>query len=198
MKQISYIAIVLVISIAFFLGWKHAKTISENERLKHNLLELSIEKKDLATTLTVKDRELKTLIQERFPILERKLDSLKIRSNTIEKIVVQEIIYRDTTTRSTDLQPVLDAIQKKVKIVSPFVDTTPCLTIVGQVEFNGETLNLSITDRKFTSIAEAVSHWERKQWKFWFIKSRLFGKKELKVTVFNNCGESKTIVVNKK
>tara|TARA_R110002051_G_scaffold257868_1_gene316865 strand:+ start:3013 stop:3612 length:600 start_codon:yes stop_codon:yes gene_type:complete len=198
MKQISYIAIVLALAGMFFIGRQYANAISENERLRHNLAETVRENSELATALTVKDSELRELLQNKFPELEAKLDSLKIRSNTIEKIVVQKHFYKDTAVSKTDLRPVLDAIQKKAKIITPFVDSTACLVVKGYVEYNGERLNLAITNREFKSISEAVSHWERKQWKFWFIKSRLFGRKELKVTVFNNCGESKTIVVNKK
>ena len=198
MKQISYIAIVLALAGMFFIGRQYANAISENERLRHNLAETVRENSELATALTVKDSELRELLQNKVPELEAKLDSLKIRSNTIEKIVVQKHFYKDTAVSKTDLRPVLDAIQKKAKIITPFVDSTACLVVKGYVEYNGERLNLAITNREFKSISEAVSHWERKQWKFWFIKSRLFGRKELKVTVFNNCGESKTIVVNKK
>ena len=198
MKQISYIAIVLALVGMFFIGRQYANAISENERLRHNLAETVRENSELATALTVKDGELRELLQNKFPELEAKLDSLKIRSNTIEKIVVQKHFYKDTAVIKTDLRPVLDAIQKKAKIKTPFVDSTACLVVKGYVEYNGERLNLAITNREFKSISEAVSHWERKQWKFWFIKSRLFGRKELKVTVFNNCGESKTIIVNKK
>tara|TARA_R110000764_G_C10826527_1_gene362315 strand:- start:53 stop:652 length:600 start_codon:yes stop_codon:yes gene_type:complete len=198
MKQISYIAIVLALVGMFFIGRQYANAISENERLRQNLSEINRENTELATALTVNKKELRELLQNKFPELEAKLDSLKIRSNTIEKIVVQKTFYKDTAVNNTDLKPILDAIQKKAKIITPFVDSTACLVVKGYVEYNGEKLNLAITNREFKSISEAVSHLERKQWKFWFIKSRLFGRKELKVTVFNSCGENKTIIVNKK
>lgn len=197
MKQISYIVIGLALVGIFFTGWKFAKTTSENDRLRKNVAEMQNENQGLTMSLSVKNRELRELLEGRFPALERKLDSAKIRSSTIEKIVVQKVIYRDTSVVKTNLQPIVEAVDNRISTTFPFVDKSPCLTIKGKIEFDGEDLSLSITDREFLSINEAVSHWERRQWKFLFIKSRLFGRKELKVTVFNNCGESKTIIVNK-
>ncbi len=198
MKWPIYILIFVVLSAIAYLGYDYAETKQENKHLKANQKELLYENETLVTNLNLTQKELSEFVKIRFPALKAKIDSANIRSRTIEKIVVQKVIYKDTTSRKTDLKPVVEAIQKGIYIKEPFADISHCMIIRGFVEYDGKKMNITISDREFKSINQAVSYWERKQWKLWFIKSRWFGKKEIKVTVFNSCGESKTVVVNRK
>lgn len=122
----------------------------------------------------------------------------KISSNRIEKIITQKLEYLDNQQRSTDLQPILDAIKEKRNIKVPVVDSTKCLVVKGYVVFENDTLKLDITDRKFKNRSDVVSYWQRNQWNFLGIKTRLFGRKKATVIIKDDCGNTETFVIDKK
>lgn len=169
----------------------------EANRLKANVDQLTTEKNALVTNLTFTTKEMASFLKERFPALEAKLDSAKIAPRRIETVVVQKTIYMDTTYKKLDMSPIVAAIKESRKIVVPFEDKTKCLLIKGTIEYDGQKLDLNIAERQFSSINEIVAHVERKRWRLLGIPTRMFGKKETKITVFNGCGESKTIILNK-
>ncbi len=170
----------------------------EAKRLEKNNAELT-KKNASVIALELTTKELKEYVQQNYGVLEAKLDSANIKARNVERIVVQNYYYRDTTSRKVDLQPIVEAIKGNIKMSVPVLDQSPCLVISGFMEYDGERLQLNITDRQFTSIDEVVAHAERRQWKLLgILPTRLLGKKETKITVFNNCGESKTIVLSKK
>ena len=72
------------------------------------------------------------------------------------------------------------------------------MVIKGFVVFKNDTLQLDITDRQFTNSSEVVSYYERRQWKFLGIKTRLFGKKQLTVIIKDDCGRSETVIIDLK
>lgn len=192
--------IIGVLAILILVGGVFAvRAFNENKLLRNNVDNLSRENEKNAIVLEFKDRAFKDFINNKWPQMQETLDSLKIKQRRIEQVVVQKIYYKDSTVKKIDLQPVVDAVKKGVYIKEPFQDKTDCLVISGYVEYNGTKMNIVISDREFKSVNEVVSHWERKKWKlFGFIPTRLFGRKEIKVTVLNSCGESKTVIVNKK
>jgi len=130
--------------------------------------------------------------------LTKFLKDQKIATNRIERIITQRLKYSDTAKRSTDLQPILDAIKNQRDIKVPIIDSTDCLIIKGFVVFANDTLSLDITDRQFTNTTDVISYWERNQWKLLGIKTRLFGRKSATVIIKDDCGNTKTFVVNKK
>ncbi|EAR15453.1 hypothetical protein [Robiginitalea biformata] len=191
------VAAALAIAVLFTL-WVREK--NENKVIRDNFRAALAEDSALVTNYRVLSREFNDLIKVKFPALQEKLDSANIRAKRVERVVVQQIYYRDTTSRAVDLTPVVDAIQRGVKLPDsiPFTDIGPCLIIGGYVDYDGRRLTINITDRQFTSINEVVGHWRRRQWKILgLIPTRLFGRKEAVITVFNSCGESKTTVIEK-
>ncbi|TDW48835.1 hypothetical protein EV144_103352 [Flavobacterium sp. 270] len=66
------------------------------------------------------------------------------------------------------------------------------------ISFENDTLKWQVLDCQFKNKSDAVAYWERKQWKFLGIKSRLFGKIELTSKTFDNCGESRILRIEKK
>lgn len=199
MKWAKNISIIITLAGLVYGIVDYTRTKNDNKRLRANVTNLTNEKNDVATILEFTDRELSDFLEARFSELEAKIDSANIRKKNIERVIVQNHYYRDTTQRRTNLTPVVEAVQKGVKISQPFKDVSKCLAISGFIEYDGHRLELNITDRQFSSINEVVSHWKRKKWKlFGLIPTRLFGKREIKVTVFNDCGESKTVILTKK
>ena len=175
----------------------------EKNRLEENEKALLMERESILTHFRATSDEMEDFINHMAPKLQEKLDSANIKIRNIQRVVVQKTVYVDTTTRTTDLDTILKTIQKGINtpatvLSAPIVDESPCLIIRGNVSFDGEHLELNITDREFSSVSEVVSHIQRRQWRLLgLIKTRFLGKRELKVTVFNSCGKSQTKILTK-
>ena len=72
------------------------------------------------------------------------------------------------------------------------------MTIKGYVDFSGDSLTLDIIERTFKNTTDIVAHLERREWKFLGIKTRFLGKKQAIVKTFDQCGESKTLIIDNK
>ncbi len=203
-KNSALLSILVVVGILIWGIVDRGNLKAEIKRLEHNNNEWVYEKLGILSDYRVSTNEMAEFINRKMPDLEEKLDSANLKIKNIQQVVVQKTIYIDTTTKTTDLRPVLEAIQsistKPIArhVAVPVVDESPCLLVRGLVTFDGESLELTITERKFTSINEVVTHITRNQWRLLGIPTRLFGKKKLSVTVFNSCGESTTTVLTKK
>ncbi|MEM1339816.1 MAG: hypothetical protein AAF634_13160 [Bacteroidota bacterium] len=203
-KNIPIVLLGLFVGVFIWLLRDRSKLKKDNLRLFHNIKELIQEKEQLLSDFNVTSKEMAHFINWKMPELEKKLDSANLKIKNIQRVVVHKTIYRDTITKTTDLKPVLTAIRKihnksfARPVVVPVVDLSPCLIIRGLVSYDGENLSLSVTDREFKSLNEVVTHIERKPWNLLGISTRIFGRKRLKVTVFNNCGETQTTILTKK
>lgn len=194
--KIYLIVIGLLAALSFYKDYKFQK--SENKRQAEN--NESLRKMDslgYAQQLLNK-RELEEHLEFNRQDLQLFLEEERIRTRRIEKIITQSLSYRDTSRRSINLQPILEAIEQNHKIRVPVIDSTECLVISGYVAFENDTLTLDITDRKFKNKSDVVSYWERNQWKFLGIKTRLFGRKKATVIIKDDCGRSETFVIDKK
>ncbi len=194
LKEVFIGALIVLVVLLYISNKKNKK---DNERNQNNYIEALQENVDIVTTLNLDKQQFEKTINLRFDTLVSQLDSANIQLKKVQRVVVQKFYYKDTTQNKMDLQPIVEAIHKSVKLSVPFIDKTPCLIVRGLLMYNGQSLSLNIQEREFKSINEVVSHIERNQWNLLFFKTRLFGKKEIKVTVFNQCGESKTIIINK-
>ena len=126
------------------------------------------------------------------------LKESNIKLGRVTSFMQSVLKYRDTTIVETDLSPVLDAINLKKNISVPFVDSTKCMTIKGNVDLIGGFMTLNITDRVFNNKTSIIAYWERREWKFLGIKTRFLGKKQGTAKVIDECGESRTINIEKK
>ncbi|MNL86767.1 hypothetical protein D3C87_2156190 [compost metagenome] len=55
-----------------------------------------------------------------------------------------------------------------------------------------------VDDRQFHNKSDAVAYWERREWNFLGFKTRFLGKKQFTAKVFDECGESRTMKIEKK
>ena len=185
--MINYIQIIKNIAIVIFIGiviwfykdWQFQK--SENIRQTENMRQVRISDSLRFSSQIVNSNELKDYLQYQNSDLLNNLSKEGIKTNRVKEIVSTNYVYRDTTYTE----------HKEKK----FTDSTKCLTIKGTINPNG---SVSITDRKFTNKTDAVAFWERKQWSFLGIKSRFLGKKQMSAKVYNECGESQIIKIEKK
>ncbi len=149
-------------------------------------------------SVTYNKAELDQYLEYQRKDLQQFLKENKVNTRNIEQIITQKLEYLDNINRKTDLQPILDAISKRQDVKVPIIDSTSCLIIKGFVVFENDTLSLDITERKFKNRSDVVSYWERNQWSFLGIKTRLFGRKKATVIIKDDCGNTETFVIDKR
>ena len=185
--MINYFQIIKNIAIIMFIGliiwfykdWQFQK--SENIRQTENMRQVRMSDSLRFSSQIVNSNELKDYLQYQNSDLLNNLSKEGVKTNRIKEIVSTNYVYRDTIYQ----------VHKENK----FTDSTKCLTIKGTINTDG---SVSITDRKFNNKTDAVAYWERKQWSFLGIKSRFLGRKQMTAKVFNECGESQIIKIEKK
>ncbi len=149
-------------------------------------------------SVTYNKAELDEYLEYQRKDLQQFLKDNKVNTRNIEQIITQKLEYLDNINRKTDLQPILDAIKQRQDVKVPIVDSTSCLIIKGFVVFENDTLSLDITERKFKNRSDVVSYWQRNQWSFLGIKTRLFGRKTATVIIKDDCGNTETFVIDKR
>jgi hypothetical protein len=195
--------LIIALSIAAVLFWKDYKhQIAENKRQTENLIMLRKQDSLRFVKQVMTQKELKEYLEYNRRDLKEFIKANNIKERRIRQIISQELKYIDTTSKETDLTPILSAIQsnsvKPIKV--PVKDVSDCLIIEGYVIFENQTLKLNITERKFTNKSDVIPYVERNQWKFLGIKTRFLGKRQLTVIIKDSCGNTETLVidVNKK
>lgn len=198
-KNILIVAVIVAI-VWLFTSWKHLG--EENVRIKANYENALFEKEQQFTEFKFeKNQELQHYLElsdTQTSGLKEQLKQTNIKLNRITQIVSTSIRSRDTIINTIDLDSLAVKIKSDKSFVIPIEDKTDCFYFKAQFVYENGTSRIEVLDRQYTDTINQVSHWERKQWRFLFIKSRLFGKKVAKVTLFNKCGDVKTITINKK
>lgn len=198
LNNLKTIAIIagIVAAIWFYKDYQHQK--AENKRQTENIVNIRRADSLHFASQTYTKKELNEYLEYTRKDLQKFLNKNNINTRRIEKIITQKLAFQDHANRSTDLQPILDAIRNQQKIRVPVIDSTRCMIIKGWVVFDGDSLTLNITDRQFKNRSDVISYWERNQWKLLGIKTRLFGKKTITVIIKDDCGRTETFVIDKR
>ncbi len=180
LKNIRLFAIILVAGLLvwFYKDWQFQKAENIRQTENANQLRKADSLKYASQILT--SQELANYLEYQNKDLQAKLKSDGIKTNRIKEIISTNYVFKDTTFKN---------------FTGKFTDTSKCLTIRGEVLPNG---TVNITDREFKNKTDAVAFWERRQWKFLGIKTRFLGKKEMTAKVYDQCGTSQTIKIEKK
>lgn len=190
------IVIAIIAAVWFFKDYQFQK--AENIRQTDNNEQLrKMDSLNYAKQVLTK-REFDEYLEYNRQDLQEFLKTERIRANRIEQIITQSLKYRDTASKKVDLNPILEAIKEKRSIKVPVIDSTKCMIIKGYVAFENDTLTLDITDRQFKNRSDVISYWERNQWRFLGIRTRLFGKKKATVIIKDDCGNTETFEIEKK
>lgn len=193
----TYLIIIgIIVAVWFYKDYQFQK--SENIRQSENNAQLRKYDSLKYASQTYTKKELNEFLEYNRKDLQRFLKEHKIATRKIENVITQELKFRDTTKTTVNLQPVLDAIKSNKNIKVPVIDSTACMIIKGYVVFKNDTLSLNITDRKFKNVTDVVSYWKRNQWRFLGIKTRFLGKKAMTVITKDECGNTKTFIIEKK
>jgi len=198
LQNVKLIIIIILFGTAiwFYKDYKHQK--SENQRQTENISQLRQMDSMRYASQYYSKKELQEYLDYNRTDLKEFLNENNVKIKRIEKIITQSLEYRDTASQTTNLQPILDAIKEQRAMKVPIIDSTACMIIKGWVVFDKDTLSLDITDRKFTNRSDVVTYWERNQWKFLGIKTRLFGRKKATVIIKDECGRTETFTIDTK
>lgn len=178
-KNIRLLGIVALIVWGVWIYKDHEFQKAENQRLSENAESLRKADSLRFSTQILNAKELKQYFEYENADLKNKLAKAGIKADRVKEIVTVKYNYKDT-------------LIKKYPI-GAFVDSSKCLVIRGYVDSSG----VVIKDRQFKNKMDAVAYWQRRQWSFLGIKTRFLGKKEMTAKVFDECGESKVIKIEK-
>ena len=197
-KNIRIVFIVFLIGGAIWIykDWQFQK--SENIRQTENSSQLRKYDSLRFTSQSLTKDEIKEYLQYQNPDLKKKLENSNIKLNRIESIVSNFYKYKDTSTQESDVSGLISAIKSSIPKSQSWTDSTKCLTTKGTVSFDGQKLKVIVNDREFKNKSDGVAYWQRKEWSLFGIKTRFLGKKEFTAKQFDECGESKTMKIEKK
>jgi len=198
LKNIRLIATILLIVavVWFYKDWQFQK--AENIRQSENMHQTRIADSLHFSSQNLSSDEIKEYLEYQNSDLKNKLAKEGIKLNRIEGIIAQTFKYRDTSKRETDVSGLVAAIKNSIPKNQEWIDTSKCQTIKGMVSFDGQKLKVIVNDREFNNKSDAVAYWERRQWNFLGIKTRFLGKKQFTSKVFDECGETKILKIERK
>lgn len=190
------IVVGIALAIWFFKDWQYQK--EENSRQTENANQLRKSDSLKLTTQILNAQEMKDYLEYQNKDLQSKLKQSGIKESRLESITTNNYYHKDTTRQSTDVSKLINSIRSGTADEQSFIDTTKCQTIKGKITYSGKDLKVEINSREFKNKTDAVVYWQRRQWNFLGIKTRFLGKKEFTSKVFDNCGESKIVKIEKK
>lgn len=131
--------------------------------------------------------------------LEELIYDQNIKIRKLNKIIYQKQTYIDTFTRKTNVSQIIKYIREDVESVSKWTDSTECLVIKGDVTYKNDSLMVNVNKREFRNKIAITGSWERNKWSFLGLwEWRLFGRKKATAKATSKCGESETIIIERK
>lgn len=200
-QYIQTFRIVLAIALTAFIMWLwNDREFQKNEKIRQaeNFRQTQMFDSLRYSQYSMRPDEIENHLQYKDPELLNKLENNSIKVSRIESIISHYLKYQDDTLRSTDITRIVSAVRNNIPATMPFKDSTGCLKISGKIRYENDSLKLDISSREFNGKTQAVAYTERKQWQFWFIKSRFLGKKQMTAKVFDECGNSQVVKIEKK
>lgn len=141
--------------------------------------------------------ELLTYLEYNNKDILKKLASERIRTSRLEKVITNNHFYRDTIQSNINMDSIIQAIKNDIPRSQSFIDSTNCMKIKGQMVYDGKSLRLLIDEKEYKNKNDLAVYWERRQWKFLGMKTRIFGRKQFNAKVFDDCGKSEIIEIEK-
>lgn len=198
LKNLKIIAIVMVSLVALWFYKDYEFQKIENNRQSENMRQVRVADSLRFSTQILTANEIKEHLQYQNSELKNKLLKDGIKLSRIESIVSTNYRYRDTVKRETDITGLVDAIKSSIPKSQEWIDTSKCETIKGLVSFDGQKLKVIVSERELKNKSDAVGYWERRQWKFLGIKTRFLGKIQMTAKLYDECGESSILKIEKK
>lgn len=197
LKLKHFLIIGLIVSIAFSV-WtlgevKYQK--SEKDRQSDNFNNLrDIDSLKVAHLSFKSTGELKNYIESKRELSEM-VDEQNIKIRKLQNIVYQKQTYIDNRNRSSDVTNIVENINNDISSTAKWNDSTECLYIEGDVTYKDSLLKVNINKRKFDNTILITGSWRRNPRNLW---TRIFGRKIAIAKATSKCGESETIIIDKK
>jgi len=134
--------------------------------------------------------------------LKQKIDNNSLKLSRIDRIVATSVSTVDTTYNRIVLDSLGSIIEylksnQKEKLIVPFSDSTKCFNFKAKLIFENKNAFVEVLERKYTDTLIHISTRERQKWKlFGIINTMFLGKKITKIEIFNDCGVSKTTIID--
>jgi hypothetical protein len=195
LKNIAFV-LLLLWGVYFYAAFQHEKTEAQRQEANNRQLRLRDSLALISQTFTLS--ELKDYLASDNKDLKNKLEKDKISSKRIVQIDNYKHSYIDTLDFKNDLSDIKKALLDKKNTKKVFNDTTGCIKVKGFVEVFNDSISFRITEKNYKTVSNGVVYWERKPWKFLFIKSRILGKKQFTSKVYDSCGTTTIFKIEKK
>lgn len=194
--DVRWIIITVLAGALVYIWVDNKRTKEENVRLETNA---SSERKYDSigfAEIQLTKKELKQELQFNRQDLLQMMDSVNIEVRRLRQVVTTKNVYVDTVKRTYIMNELVKAITEKRPLAQPvpFVESTPCLIIAGNLHFDGQDIKLNITNREYANITDVLAVAERVGLRFW----KWFRKRKVTVTVLNSCGETHTRIIKLK
>lgn len=200
--QIIILAFITIIALWFFKDWQFQK--AENKRNTENVRQQNNFDSIRNAVYVYNQRQMDEYIQANTKLKEL-LKKEKIKTGRVTSISTHDYSYSDKTKNSIAIVTPKgitiktdSIVPKNIPIVVPFSDSISCLKIKGNIRFENSRIFVEINEREFKNKTTVIGYWERRQWKFLGIKTRIFGKIQATAKVIDECGQSEIITINKK
>lgn len=197
-QTIRTILIVLLIAggIWLYKDWEFQK--SENVRQSENFRQKQISDSVKYSSQVLDERQINTYLEYENKDLKKSLAKDGIKEGRIESIITNNYYYKDTVKSSSDVSNMIAAIRAGNPDYETFIDTSKCLNIKGKLLYDGKSLKVQFDEKEFKNKSDGVAYWERRQWSFLGIKTRFLGKKQFTAKVYDQCGQSNILKIEKK
>lgn len=196
--KLQHFLVIAVILLTAFSIWALGEVKfqkSEKLRQKDNYTNLRDMDSMKVAHLTFKTkRELEDYIDTNEE-LSKMLDDQDVKIRKLQNLVYQKQTYIDNMSRTTDVSNLVEDIRKNVTSSSKWKDSTECLVVEGDVTYKDDSLSVNVNKRKFDNTILITGYWERNQRNLW---TRIFGRKIATAKATSKCGESETIIIDKK
>lgn len=196
-KELKTVVLIFMIIAAvwFYKDYNYQK--HENIRQTENARQLRMSDSMRFASQILTSKEIAEYLQYQNGDLKSKLEKDNIKLSRIESIISNQYRYQDTTKQKTDLSGLVSAVKNSIPKKQEWIDTSKCMTIKGDVSFDGSKLSVSVNNREFKNKTDAVAYWDRREWSFLGFKTRFLGKRQITAKVYDDCGNSQIINISK-
>lgn len=157
--------------------------------LKNSVAEFQFDSKnDLESYLSANEKLFKSLQED--------LEEQDIKLKNIRTIIATTIDSRDTIVNVIKIDSLYNKILNREDYTVPIEYSSGCFYIKAEINFSDGSSEFRSLEEKYVDTLTHVTSDHRKshRWLFGF-KSTLFSRKMYKITLFNSCGGSKTILI---
>lgn len=173
-KYLFGIIIVLGVSVVLLFN-KVNKESNRADRMTTNYVEMNNANK----MLNLKYNEL----DDRH---KRETDSL---ANLLDVKPKEILKYVNIYVRDTIRDTVYVGLTEVNDTTFMFNEKMGCIEVGGRLVIDNNKPELTFDNVSYNNDIKYVVYLDRKEWQVWFIKSKLFGKKEAELKVFPKCGD---------